>query len=46
MAHGGVETMNVYDIVFDAKGVNESEMHTLHSVVVLPTVSEKKGHLP
>ena len=36
----------MYDITFDVKGINKSEMHTLHHVVMLLSVKELTGHLP
>ena len=44
-AHGEAIPMNVYDVTFDVKGVNESETHMLQHVVILLTVGKLKGHL-
>ena len=46
LAHCKSIPMSVYDIAVNVKGINESKMHMLHSVVVLPTVSELTDHLP
>ena len=45
LTYGKVISMNVYDVAFNIKGVNESETHMLQHVVILLTVGKLKGHL-